>query len=119
MCCASSRNRLGAFWTDLGDLAEDTVVVTMSEFGRTARENGNRGTDHGHANVMFVMGGPVKGGKVYGRWPGLDQSQLYEGRDLAVTTDFRRCWAKRLTGTWGTRLWIRCFRDSTTSRESS
>ncbi len=81
---------LAAFWTDLGDLAEDTVVVTMSEFGRTARENGNRGTDHGHANVMFVMGGPVKGGKVYGRWPGLDQSQLYEGRDLALTTDFRQ-----------------------------
>ncbi|HEY1271986.1 MAG TPA: DUF1501 domain-containing protein [Terriglobales bacterium] len=81
---------LSAFWIDLGDLAEDTVVVTMSEFGRTARENGNRGTDHGHANVMFVLGGPVKGGKVYGRWPGLDQSQLYEGRDLAVTTDFRR-----------------------------
>jgi uncharacterized protein (DUF1501 family) len=62
----------------------------MSEFGRTARENGNRGTDHGHANVMFVLGGSVKGGKVYGRWPGLDQSQLYEGRDLAVTNDFRR-----------------------------
>ena len=81
---------LAAFWTDLGDLAEDTIIVTMSEFGRTARENGNRGTDHGHANVMFVMGGPVKGGKVYGRWPGLDQSQLYEGRDLAVTTDFRQ-----------------------------
>ena len=81
---------LAAFWTDLGDLAEDTVVVTMSEFGRTARENGNRGTDHGHANVMFVMGGPVKGGRVYGRWPGLDQSQLYESRDLAVTTDFRQ-----------------------------
>ncbi len=81
---------LAAFWTDLGNLAEDTVVVTLSEFGRTARENGNRGTDHGHANVMFVMGGPVKGGKVYGRWPGLEQSQLYEGRDLAVTTDFRR-----------------------------
>lgn len=81
---------LSAFWVDLGDLAEDTVVVTMSEFGRTARENGNRGTDHGHANVMFVMGGAVKGGEVYGRWPGLDQSQLYEGRDLAVTTDFRR-----------------------------
>jgi len=80
---------IAAFWTDLGDLGEDTVVVTMSEFGRTARENGNRGTDHGHANVMFVLGGPVKGGKVYGRWPGLDQSQLYEGRDLAVTTDFR------------------------------
>jgi uncharacterized protein (DUF1501 family) len=80
---------IAAFWTDLGDLGEDTVVVTMSEFGRTARENGNRGTDHGHANVMFVLGGPVKGGRVYGRWPGLDQSQLYEGRDLAVTTDFR------------------------------
>src|SRR5258706_5850116 len=80
---------IAAFWTDLGDLGEDTVVVTMSEFRRTARENGNRGTDHGHANVMFVLGGPVKGGKVYGRWPGLDQSQLYEGRDLAVTTDFR------------------------------
>ena len=80
---------IAAFWIDLGDLAEDTVVVTMSEFGRTARENGNRGTDHGHANVMFVLGGPVKGGKVYGRWPGLSQSQLYEGRDLAVTTDFR------------------------------
>jgi uncharacterized protein (DUF1501 family) len=81
---------LSSFWIDLGDLADDTVVVTMSEFGRTARENGNRGTDHGHANVMFVMGGPVKGGKVYGQWPGLDQSQLYEGRDLALTTDFRR-----------------------------
>ena len=81
---------LSAFWIDLGDLAEDTVIVTMSEFGRTARENGNRGTDHGHANVMFVLGGPVKGGKVYGRWPGLDQSQLYEGRDLALTTDFRQ-----------------------------
>jgi uncharacterized protein (DUF1501 family) len=81
---------LAAFWIDLGDLMDDTVVVTMSEFGRTARENGNRGTDHGHANVMFVLGGPVKGGKVYGRWPGLDQSQLYEGRDLALTTDFRQ-----------------------------
>lgn len=81
---------LAAFWIDLGDLAEDTVVVTMSEFGRTARENGNRGTDHGHANVMFVLGGPVKGGRVYGRWPGLDSSQLYDGRDLALTTDFRQ-----------------------------
>jgi len=81
---------LAAFWTDLGDLGEDTVVVTMSEFGRTARENGNRGTDHGHANVMFVLGGPVRGGKVYGRWPGLGESQLYEGRDLALTTDFRQ-----------------------------
>jgi uncharacterized protein (DUF1501 family) len=81
---------IAAFWTDLGDLAESTVIVTMSEFGRTARENGNRGTDHGHANVMFVMGGPVKGGKMYGRWPGLQPEHLYEGRDLAVTTDFRQ-----------------------------
>ncbi|HYA95017.1 MAG TPA: DUF1501 domain-containing protein [Terriglobales bacterium] len=81
---------IAAFWTDLGDLGEDTVLVTMSEFGRTARENGNRGTDHGHANVMFVLGGPVRGGRVYGQWPGLDQSQLNEGRDLALTTDFRR-----------------------------
>jgi uncharacterized protein (DUF1501 family) len=80
---------LAAFWIDLGDLAGETVVLTMSEFGRTARENGNRGTDHGHANAMFVMGGPVKGGKVYGRWPGLAPEQLYEGRDLALTTDFR------------------------------
>ena len=79
-----------AFWMDLGPLAEDTVIVTMSEFGRTARENGNRGTDHGHANVMFVLGGTVRGGRVYGRWPGLDPSQLNEGRDLALTTDFRR-----------------------------
>ena len=80
---------IAAFWIDLGSLAEETVVVTMSEFGRTARENGNRGTDHGHANVMFVLGGPARGGIVYGRWPGLDPSQLHEGRDLAVTTDFR------------------------------
>ena len=81
---------LAALWTDLGDMAEETVIVTISEFGRTARENGDRGTDHGHANVMFVMGGPVKGGKVYGKWPGMDQSQLYQGRDLALTTDFRQ-----------------------------
>jgi uncharacterized protein (DUF1501 family) len=81
---------IAAFWIDLGSLAEDTVIATMSEFGRTARENGNRGTDHGHANAMFVLGGPVRGGHVYGRWPGLDPSQLNEGRDLALTTDFRR-----------------------------
>lgn len=80
---------LAAFARDLGDHIEDVVVVTLSEFGRTARENGNRGTDHGHGNVMFVMGGKVKGGKVYGRWPGLDPDALYEGRDLALTTDFR------------------------------
>jgi uncharacterized protein (DUF1501 family) len=82
-------NSLAAFYQDLGDRMEDVVLVTMSEFGRTAKENGNRGTDHGHANVMFVMGGPVKGGKVYGKWPGLAPEQLNEQRDLALTTDFR------------------------------
>jgi uncharacterized protein (DUF1501 family) len=80
---------LAAFAQDLGPRLEDVVVVTMSEFGRTARENGNRGTDHGHANVMFALGGAVKGGKVYGDWPGLAPEQLHEDRDLAVTTDFR------------------------------
>jgi uncharacterized protein (DUF1501 family) len=81
---------IAAFWTDMGADAENIVLVTMSEFGRTARQNGTAGTDHGHANVMFVMGGPVKGGKVYGKWPGLANEQLYEGRDLAITTDFRQ-----------------------------
>jgi len=80
---------LAAFYQDLGDRVEDVVLVTMSEFGRTARENGNRGTDHGHANVMFVLGGRVRGGKVYGRWPGLAPEVLYEGRDLDLTTDYR------------------------------
>ena len=80
---------LAAFYQDMGDRMEDVVVVTMSEFGRTARENGDRGTDHGHANVMFAMGGGVRGGKVYGDWPGLSDEQLYEGRDLNLTTDFR------------------------------
>ena len=80
---------LGAFWQDMGDRMADVVLVTMSEFGRTVHENGNRGTDHGHANCMFVLGGPVKGGRVYGKWPGLEKEQLYESRDLALTTDFR------------------------------
>jgi len=80
---------LAAFYQDLGDRIEDVAVVTMSEFGRTARENGNRGTDHGHANVMFAFGGGIRGGKVYGDWPGLAPEQLYQNRDLALTTDFR------------------------------
>jgi uncharacterized protein (DUF1501 family) len=80
---------IGALATDLGRLMDDVVILTMSEFGRTVRENGNRGTDHGHANAMFVIGNNVRGGKVYGRWPGLRSEQLYEGRDLALTTDFR------------------------------
>jgi uncharacterized protein (DUF1501 family) len=80
---------IAAFWRDLGDGAGNVTLVTMSEFGRTARENGTGGTDHGHANAMFVLGGEVKGGHVYGKWPGLDNDQLNEGRDLALTTDFR------------------------------
>jgi uncharacterized protein (DUF1501 family) len=80
---------IAAFYRDLGDRMDDVLLLTMSEFGRTARENGNRGTDHGHANVMFAIGGRVRGGKVYGRWPGLAPEVLYEGRDLDLTTDFR------------------------------
>jgi len=80
---------IAALVADLGDRMSDTVVLTMSEFGRAVRENGNRGTDHGHGNAMMVIGGGVRGGKVYGRWPGLATDRRYEGRDLAVTTDFR------------------------------
>jgi uncharacterized protein (DUF1501 family) len=80
---------IAAFHQDLGQRMDDVVVLTMSEFGRTVRENGNRGTDHGHANAMLVLGNSVRGGQVYGKWPGLESDQLYEGRDLALTTDFR------------------------------
>jgi uncharacterized protein (DUF1501 family) len=80
---------IAAFHEDMGDRMGDVVFVSMSEFGRTAHENGNRGTDHGHANCMFVMGGDVKGGRVYTKWPGLNEDQLNQGRDLAVTTDYR------------------------------
>lgn len=80
---------IAALYQDLGQRMDDVVILTMSEFGRTVRENGNRGTDHGHANAMFVLGNSVRGGKVYGRWPGLNNDQLHEGRDLALTTDFR------------------------------
>ena len=80
---------IAALVTDLGEDLADTVVLTMSEFGRAVSENGNRGTDHGHGNAMMVMGGGVRGGKVYGKWPGLAVANRYEGRDLAVTTDFR------------------------------
>ena len=80
---------IAALVADLGDRMEDIVIVTMSEFGRAVNENGNRGTDHGHGNAMMLIGGPVRGGRVYGRWPGLAGDQRYEGRDVAVTTDFR------------------------------
>lgn len=85
---------ISALYADLKDRADDVVILTMTEFGRTAKENGNRGTDHGHASVMFALGGAVKGGKVYGKWPGLKTNELYEGRDLALTTDFRDVFAE-------------------------
>jgi uncharacterized protein (DUF1501 family) len=92
---------IAAFWRDMGDNAENVTLVTMSEFGRTARENGTGGTDHGHANVMFVLGGHVNGGKVHGRWPGLSNEQLNEGRDLALTTDYRQVLGEIVNKTMG------------------
>jgi uncharacterized protein (DUF1501 family) len=83
-----------ALVNDLGDRMSDVTILTMSEFGRMAKENGNGGTDHGHAGALFVIGGDVKGGKVYGKWPGLQPEHLYEGRDLALTTDFRSVFAE-------------------------
>ena len=85
---------LAALYQDLGDRMNDVVILTMSEFGRTVRQNGNRGTDHGHATCFMVLGGPVRGGKVYGRWPGLAREQLFEGRDLMLTTDYRDVFAE-------------------------
>jgi uncharacterized protein (DUF1501 family) len=85
---------LAALATGLGPMLDQTVILVMSEFGRTAHENGNGGTDHGHGNVMWLLGGPVAGGKVHGSWPGLGPGQLNEGRDLAVTTDFRQVLAE-------------------------
>ena len=87
---------LAAFYRDLGDRMHNVVIVTMTEFGRAVRQNGSGGTDHGHASCLFVAGGPVKGGKVYGRWPGLAPEQLHEGRDLALTTDFRSVFSEIL-----------------------
>jgi len=102
---------LAAFIRDLGSRMGDVVLVTMSEFGRTVRENGNRGTDHGHANVMLIAGGGVKGGKVHGRWPGL--KDLYENRDLSITTDFRDVFAEILTRHLGVPSMIPVFPNYT------
>jgi uncharacterized protein (DUF1501 family) len=88
---------IAALATDLGDRMSETVILTMSEFGRAVAENGSRGTDHGHGNAMFVIGGAVKGGSVYGKWPGLAVNDRFEGRDLAVTTDFRDVFGEVLT----------------------
>ena len=92
---------LAAFTTDLGDRMRDVVVLTMSEFGRTVKENGTGGTDHGHGTAMMVLGGNVRGGSVYGRWPGLAPDARYEDRDLAVTTDFRSVFGQVLQGHLG------------------
>jgi uncharacterized protein (DUF1501 family) len=100
---------IAALVTDLGDKMDDVVIMTMSEFGRMARENGNRGTDHGHAGALFVIGGHVKGGKVHGKWPGLEAEQLYEGRDLALTTDFRSVFAEVVSHHLGARALDRVF----------
>jgi uncharacterized protein (DUF1501 family) len=92
---------LASFSKALGPAYADTVVLVISEFGRTMRENGNRGTDHGHGNVMWVMGGNIRGRKVYGRWPGLSAAELYQERDLAITTDFREVIAQVLAAHLG------------------
>jgi uncharacterized protein (DUF1501 family) len=92
---------IAALVRDLGDRMQDVVVLTMSEFGRAVAENGNRGTDHGHGNAMMIIGGGVRGGKVYGRWPGLSREQRYEGRDLSVTTDFRAVFSEVVRGHLG------------------
>ncbi|MCU0622544.1 MAG: DUF1501 domain-containing protein [Gemmatimonadaceae bacterium] len=92
---------MAAFARDLGDRMEDVLVLTLSEFGRTVRPNGTGGTDHGHAGAMFALGGGVRGGQVLGRWPGLAPEQLYEGRDLALTTDVRAVLAEVVTGHLG------------------
>jgi len=92
---------IAAFWRDMGTAAENVTLVTMSEFGRTAHQNGTGGTDHGHANAMFVLGGTVKGGKVYGKWPGISDHQLNEGRDLAITSDYRQVLGEVIAKTLG------------------
>jgi len=115
--------RLGEFsggiaglYRDLGDRMDDVVILTMSEFGRTVRQNGTGGTDHGHANCMLALGGGVHGGRVLGDWPGLDRKQLYEGRDLAVTTDFRDVFAEIVEGHVGAERLDRIFPGHTLDR---
>jgi uncharacterized protein (DUF1501 family) len=92
---------VAALARDLGDRMQEVVILTMSEFGRAVVENGSRGTDHGHGNAMMILGGGVRGGKVYGRWPGLAPEQRHDGRDLAVTTDFRSVFAEVVRGHLG------------------
>ncbi|MGH7584497.1 MAG: DUF1501 domain-containing protein, partial [Gemmatimonadales bacterium] len=107
---------LAAFTTDLGERMRDVVLITMSEFGRTVKENGTSGTDHGHGTAMLVLGGNVRGGQVYGRWPGLAPEHRYQGRDLAVTTDFRALFSEVLRGHLGAFDIAQVFPDLATSR---
>ena len=109
---------ISAFWLDMGADAGNVTLVTMSEFGRTVRQNGTGGTDHGHANVMFLLGGQVKGGKVYGKWPGLADEQLNEGRDLKVTTDFRNVLGELASKTLGSRNLEAVFPGAQLKREA-
>jgi uncharacterized protein (DUF1501 family) len=92
-----------AFWTDLGSRQDDVLLTTLTEFGRTVRENGSGGTDHGHGSCLFVLGNRVQGGKVHGTFPGLDSKVLFEGRDLPVTTDFRSVFCELAGGHLGIR----------------
>ncbi|MEO0686813.1 MAG: DUF1501 domain-containing protein, partial [Cyanobacteria bacterium J06649_11] len=80
---------LATLQKELGEVYKYTNIIVLSEFGRTVKENGNGGTDHGHGNVMWLLGGNIRGGQIYGKFPGLSNNQLYQGRDLAITTDFR------------------------------
>src|SRR5262249_55754808 len=100
---------LAALYRDLGDQMRNVVILTMTEFGRAIRQNGSGGTDHGHASCLFIAGGPVKGGKVYGRWPGLAPEQLYQGRALAITTDFGNVFSEILVKQMGTKDAPRVF----------
>ncbi|HIA37910.1 MAG TPA: DUF1501 domain-containing protein [Planctomycetes bacterium] len=92
---------LAAFCSDLGPELDNTTIMVMTEFGRTVRENGNTGTDHGHGSAMFVIGGDVKGGKIHGDWTGLAKKDLYQGRDVPVTTDFRNVYYSVLKNHFG------------------
>jgi uncharacterized protein (DUF1501 family) len=92
---------IAALVRDLGDRMQDVLILTMSEFGRAVAENGSRGTDHGHGNAMMVIGGSVRGGKVYGTWPGLERDRRHDGRDLAITTDFRAVFSEVVRGHLG------------------
>jgi len=104
-CLRDFSQGISAFWTDMGSDAENVVLVTMSEFGRTAQQNGTGGTDHGHANVMFVLGGTVKGGKVYGKWPGMATSSCTRTATWQSPQISARFWVKQLTKLWEHATW--------------